>query len=81
MNELIRAIMRHERTLTRWGMQLSKDFARQKKINKRFTKALIALGAAFAFEDYNLYQTDKKVKDLERKIDEMQMAKENNNEE
>lgn len=74
MNEIIRAVLRHERTLTKWSVQLTKEFAKQKKINKRFGRAIAALGAALVFEDYNLYQTDKKVKDLENKLADLEAA-------
>jgi len=68
MNELIRIAMRHERVIARWSVQLCKDWAKQRKTNKRLTHGLLALAAAFVYEDWNLYKTDQKIKELETKI-------------
>jgi len=71
MNELIRIAMRHEKTLTRWSMQLCKDWAKQRKINKWLTRGFIASMMAFVYEDWNLYKTDMKVKELEKKVNDI----------
>lgn len=68
MNEVIRTVMRHERILTRWSAQLCKDFAKQRKTNRKFAVAILGLTAAFIYEDYNLYKTDQQVKELRAKL-------------
>jgi len=78
MEVLMREVMRHERTLCRWGQQLAKDWAKQRKTNKRLTRAIIVLGAAIFYEDYNLYKSDQRIKALEDKLNETkEKAKEN----
>jgi len=80
MNEIIRAVFRHERTLIKWSGQLSREFAKQHKLNKRFSRWLAALSIGLIMEDYNLYKTDQKVKELENALDEA-IAKKAENEE
>lgn len=70
METLMREVLRQERTLCRWSKQLTKDWAKQRKTNKRFTRAIVALAAAVFYEDYNLYKSDQRIKALEDRLKE-----------
>jgi len=68
MDELIRLAMRHERTFAKWSLQLTKDFARQRRTNKIFGVCIASLAALFVYEDVNLFATDQRVKELEKQL-------------
>lgn len=74
MDELIRIAMRHEKILNSWGPHLNKDFKRQKSINRWLGFGVAALAGLFVVEDLNLYQTDKKLKALEKELEELRKA-------
>lgn len=79
MDELIRIAMRHEAIFKTWGVHLNKDFARQRRTNRWFGFLISVLGGAVVVEDFNLYQTDKKLKELEKQIAELKKEEENQN--
>lgn len=83
MDEIFRTVMRHERTLTRWSTQLCKDWRKQRKTNKRLTRAVVALALGIIYEDYNLYKSDQRIKALEEKLAQtpVEEVKENKDEE